>query len=448
MTLICPVLDSNYLLKFFKLHKMKTNKFIITIIAFLGISIAFSSCVKQNFTKPESVCYDNTITANTTINQLKAMFSGDTTRVDDSVIVTGKVISCDKTGNMYKELVIQDDGAAISIQLDDSYLYTRYPLGQKIYLKAGGLYLAKDYGAIKLGALYTEYGIVKFGRIQGEIVIDNHIIKSCENQQVTPKVVTLSQINDAVLYKLIKIENVQFKRDELGTTYADAINLITVNHYITDENKKSLIVRMSAYAQFARDTIASGNGSIVGVLEKYNADYQLMIRSLDDIDFNGERFIEPIFKDFEDQDILSGGWKVYTVQGVDWILGTISGNYVRCKNYVNSANIPTESWYISPELDLSAYTTPKLSFKNAKDNYPGAPLTVKYSNDYDGVSNPNTATWYGLNPTLSGGNFAFVSSGLLSIPTTTKYVAFIYTGSSTDGRTWEVDDILIDDYAK
>jgi len=94
--------------------------------------------------------------------------------------------------------------------------------------------------------------------------------------------------------KLIKIENVQFKKDELGTTYADADNLESINHIIVDDNNRSLIVRVSGYAQFARDSLPTGNGTIVGVLEKYDDDYQFMIRNADDVDFNGERFVQMV----------------------------------------------------------------------------------------------------------------------------------------------------------
>ncbi len=426
------------------------KKIILILIAFLGVSFAFTSCVKQDFTVPKAQCFDSTITANTTISQLKSMFTGDTTRINDSVVVQGVVVSCDKAGNFYKELVIEDDNDAIAIQIDASYLYLKYPLGQKVYIKCGGLYLGKSYGAIKIGALYTQYDIVQFGRIQGNVNVNDHILSSCENTPVEPKVVTLSQINDGVLYKLIKINNVQFKYTELGTTYADATNLADVSHHIVDNNKKSLVVRISGYAKFAHDTIAKGNGSIVGVLETYNGTYQLMIRDTSDVDFTGKRFIEPIFKDFEDEDIYSGGWTQYNVKGISWTLGSFSGkNYLDASNYdyTNRVNIPTETWFISPKLDLSKYVNPFLSFSSAY-KYTGAPLAVKYSTDYDGVSDPNNATWTSLNPTLSSGNFVWTPSGNVTLPKTVKYVAFVYTGSGTSGSHWEVDNILIDDAGK
>ena len=427
---------------------MNTNKIIYILLAFLGVTVAFSSCIHKNFEVPESICLDGTVSANTTIQELKNMWVDDTLKIDDSVIIEGYVVSSDMDGNFFKELVIQDESAAIGISIDASYLYAKFPLGQKVYVMCNDLYIHKDRGAIKIGSLYTEYGIVNFGRIQGEIIIDSHILKSCDKALVEPEVLALNQINDNNLYKLIKIENVQFKKDELGTTYADADNLESINHIIVDDNNRSLIVRVSGYAQFARDSLPTGNGTIVGVLEKYDDDYQFMIRNADDVDFNGERFAEPIFKDFEDDDLFSGGWTQYNVMGVSWTIAEYSGDkYLDASNFDSGNNTETETWFISPELDLSSSTSPFLRFDNAY-NYSGPTLAVKYSPDYDGVGDPTTATWYGLNPNLSSGSFNWVSSGDVTISKTTKYIAFIYKGGSSDGSHWEVDDILIDDAGK
>ena len=424
---------------------MKKIFFYITIL--LSISALFSACVDQNFEEPEKICTEQMQTT-ATIHDLMGYLTGnaDTIKLPDSLVIEAYVTSTDQFGNFYKELVVQDSTAAISIMIDASYLYTKYPLGQKIYIKCGGLYLGKNGGVTKLGSTYTEYGFIKFGRIQGEPVIDAHLIKSCDNQQVTPTTITLPP-DDGVLYKLVKIENVQFKQSEVNSTWADADNLETVNHLIIDSANHSLIVRTSGYANFARDSLPKGNGTIIGVLSKYNDDYQLYIRNTDDVDMNGVRFSEPILKDFEDEDIFSDGWTTQIVTGTtNWELGNHSGNnYVQCSNWDGSAHSQAEAWYISPELDLSFYSNPALSFKSAW-GYSGDDIKVKYSTDYDGTSNPTSATWTDLNPTLYTGSdfWTWTNSGELDLPANTKYVAFVYYGANDDGRTWEIDDIKID----
>ncbi len=416
----------------------------------VGFSFLFNACVKKEFTEPESTCDDQNYTITHTIAQLKTLFTGDTLRITEDIIIQGTVTSTDQYGNFYKEIVIQDSTDALCIMADASYMYTKFPVGQKIYIKCKDLYLGKSYDVVKLGSTYMEYGIKYFGRIQGQAFIDDHFIKSCDNNPLEPELITLADIGPFYVYKLVKIENVQFKGEELNSTYADVTNLESINHNIIDEDNNTLIVRTSGYAAFAGDSLPKGSGTIIGILGKYNDDYQFYVRKIDEVDFSQERFAEAIFKDFEDEDLYSGGWEVYTVIGVSWGIDYYSGNnFANCSNYNydTGENEETETWLISPELDLSAFTNPFISFETAC-NYSGSLLQVKYSADYTGEGDPNNATWSNLAPSLSPGSWNWVNSGNLNLQENTKYVAFVYYGTNTSGKTWEVDDILIDENAK
>lgn len=426
---------------------MNKKTIILAFTAIFSLSLFFSSCVDQKFENP-TTCSEVDLTATHTIQDLLVLYQGETFEITEDIIIEGTVTSSDEFGNFYKELVIEDETGALSISIDASYLYTKYPLGQKVFVKCKGLYLGEYGEVVKLGSIYEEYGYLNFGRIQGSAVIDAHFINSCENNPIEPKTISLSEVGLLNLYKLVKIENVQFNASELGSTWADVENLETINHNIIDVDGRSLIVRTSGYSKFARDTLPDGNGSIIGILSKYNSDYQLFIRSIDDVSMEGNRFADPIYKDFEDADVLSGGWTNYVVEGVSW---DVSSNYAEygeyygiCTSYGEST---TESWLISPELDLAAFASPFVTFENAC-NYNGPAIEVKYSADYDGISDPNTATWTDLSPTLSGGSWDWVNSGNLTLPSNAKYVAFVYTGTSSSAKTWEIDNILIDDAGK
>ena len=114
-------------------------------------------------------------------------------------------------------------------------------------------------------------------------------------------------------------------------------------------------------------------------------------------------------------------------------------------NYVAPNNLAAESWLISPSYDFSSSTMPTLQFKSAY-KYNGPTMEVLISTDYDGVSAPSTANWSPLSPILSPGNFTWTNSGIVDLSSYTQpsvYIAFKYTGSNSDGSTWEVDDINI-----
>ena len=110
------------------------------------------------------------------------------------------------------------------------------------------------------------------------------------------------------------------------------------------------------------------------------------------------------------------------------------------------SNIATENWLISPSFDLTGAFAPTLSFDNA-ENYGGPALEVMISTDY--VSgDPYSGTWTDISSfaNWSPGGFTFVNSGDINISPyvgTNVHVAFKYTGSSSDGSTWELDNIII-----
>ena len=135
--------------------------------------------------------------------------------------------------------------------------------------------------------------------------------------------------------------------------------------------------------------------------------------------------------------------------GVNWTtntMGAVFGSaYGQITNWTGSANTACESWLISPAMNLTGASAPVFSFQNAY-NYAGNPLTVWVSTNYDGVSAPSTATWTQLTVTLSTGAWAWVNSGNINLTpyiSGSTYVAFKYVGTASNGSTWEIDDILI-----
>lgn len=135
--------------------------------------------------------------------------------------------------------------------------------------------------------------------------------------------------------------------------------------------------------------------------------------------------------------------------GGDWALGTTGGNYARVTNYISSANHILNTWFITPSIDLSSATTPKLNFDMTK-RYTGNDIVVHVSTNYDGVSAPSSATWTDITSlfTLDAntGSWTFVNSGngdISAYISASTYIAFEYVGTATDGSTWEIDNVLI-----
>jgi hypothetical protein len=409
---------------------MKNTSIYFTFICISVLLIIASSCKKEFDAPPAKTIPVGQVS---TIAELRAMYTGSTITFAEDRSVYATVTMDEKNGNLYKNIYVQDPTGAINLRL----------------LNSGGLYQGDSIRIYLKGTTLSKYN----GMMQLDSVnTDLHIIKQKTLVNVSPTVVTIDQLNTSLQSMLVKLENVEFKTSELGTTYADAVNQQTKNKTLVDCNGKEVIVRTSGYANFASQKLAEGNGSIVAVVGEFNGTIQLYIRSVSEIIMNNARcsgIPDYLRKDFEDNSSSSGGWTIQNVTGsVNWSVNSVGANsgsyYGQCSNYIGGSNQACETWYISPSVDISGSTNPVFTFLNAY-KYTGSPMEVYVSTDYSSGL-PSTGTWTKLTFTASSGNFAWVNSGNIDFSTyksSNVHVAFKYIGSSSNGSTWEIDDIII-----
>ena len=107
----------------------------------------------------------------------------------------------------------------------------------------------------------------------------------------------------------------------------------------------------------------------------------------------------------------------------------------------------TESWLVSPVIDLSGVTSATLTFEHAV-NYlaPQGSLFVMISTNYNG--NVNTATWNELNLSAwpEGSDFTFISTSanLSQYAGQQVTIAFKYTSTSAGAATWEIKNFVVE----
>ncbi len=230
------------------------------------------------------------------------------------------------------------------------------------------------------------------------------------------------------------------------------LNSQSVNHTLEDCDGNQVLVRTSGYANYASRPLPQGKGSFTGILGVFGSTLQLFARSEAEAQLNGPRCPGqelPFFsKNFNDASVTSGGWSQWSDTTVLFTTNTIGSNdgtpYGQIKNYVNGANIPCETWLISPAINLTSTSAPILSFITAC-NYTGSNLQVFVSTNYTSGA-PSTATWTSLPAAVSPGAWAWTASGALSLSSyisSNFRIGFKYTGTNADGKTWELDDIKI-----
>jgi len=121
--------------------------------------------------------------------------------------------------------------------------------------------------------------------------------------------------------------------------------------------------------------------------------------------------------------------------------------------YKSPTDYESESWLISPAIDLSKVTSATLMFDHALNYVTNAANKLNYisvwmSSDYQSGL-PATATWTKVTvPTYPAGtNWTFVSSGNADISSMAGKnkvrIAFKYTSIDGDAATWEVKNVVI-----
>jgi hypothetical protein len=443
--------------------------FVKTMIAVIGL-LMMQSCVKDKFDTPPTGCIDRFeeiaqlenqgLISKITIGELKQQFVG---LIDTPLYIEGIVIADDKSGNFFKEVVIQDETAGIVILIDQNSFYVRYPIGRKIYVKVQGLRIESNAGVIRLGASSIQSTQIRIPNA----LVDDFIVKGPCGLDVTPLTVNINTLSPALISTLIKIEDVEFLDGPAGATFADAANLITLNRTLKDCNDNTIIVRTSGFSEFANEKLPVGNGPIVAVYSVFNNTAQLFIRDLNDvaamtdIRCDGSSVSDSLSgttryhvddikvqagtnilleEDFESTSgsgsIAITGWTSYSELGsVSWILDNFSGNkYARISGF-NSGDPDIVSWMISPAFDMSATSAETFSCRIQTSFDDGAELQVLISTDYPGTGNPSDYTWTDINAQIpqgpASGFGVFQNIGPVNLPninSSSVRIAFRYLG--------------------
>lgn len=267
-------------------------KFLKTAFVFLMASAALSSCLKKDYdAPPDSAHTDPMLPVNLTMRQLAdnalAMSDGQRYVMGDSTVY-GIVVGDDRSGNIYKQLIIQDTTGGIAMLIDKTTIYGDYPVGRRVYIKLKGLMLANYKGLPQVIYDYDTVGKQSNGIPSS--VLSTYLIKGSYPHTIEPKVLTMGDIftnPTAYLNTLIKIENVQFDASSAGVVYSDAVR--STNRYISDcPFNGRLGMYNSAYSDFRGALTPKGLGSLTCILSIYNTP-QLILRDTVDVELTKNR---------------------------------------------------------------------------------------------------------------------------------------------------------------
>lgn len=264
------------------------KKICVVLSMILLSTLSIVSCVKKDFDAPPDMSgYDPQIPVTMSLAQLKAV--QQLKEITDDVVVYGVVTADDRSGNFYKQIVIQDSTGGMTILIDGNSLYNDYPIGRKIYIKCKGLYLGNYNDLPQLGYTPDETGAVSGIPIT---ILDNYIVKANHPNTITPKVVSLSEVaagNVTLLNTIITIKDVEFDSTQVYKKYADPAPSSGTSRTVKSCDGSSIIIRTSGYAKFQPVLTPAGRGTLTGIYTMYKGTPQLVIRDTSDVKFTGVR---------------------------------------------------------------------------------------------------------------------------------------------------------------
>ena len=256
------------------------------------VAITFNACFKfDDPPKQEPVTFPPEKIIS--IDSLKSFHRGQPVHFTDSIMISGRVISSDRSGNLYREFFIQDETGGLKIKVARSGLYNFYRLGQTIYINCRGLTLGNYAGTLELGwrSVDPRY---ETGFIEGQWLINQHIFQGPQGDPLEPRTVTLQQLNRSMIGTLVRIENLTFSHTDRSPTGVniptwafpfppDGAAPVTLSQVFTN-GSNSIIVRTSGYARFAGTDMPTEPVNMVGILTIFNTTYQLVLRDLNDVE--------------------------------------------------------------------------------------------------------------------------------------------------------------------
>lgn len=335
---------------------MKKLKSIYLGIAALA-AVGLGGC-QADMTTPDLVIPEAELVPNTTIAELKALYSDPTNTnpvglkdeaSGEHFIIHGRVVSSDASGNIYKSLVIQDETAALAFSINQSSLYIENRLGQEVVVDMTGLYMGYYRGLQQVGWPGTPYdGLPQLGFMAIDYW-DEHAelnglpdpeFKTIEMGDPRPAdsgymiaVDNFAQLpaSGAALQgmqsQLVELRNVSFVD---GGKESFAPYQESVSRTLRDANGAEMDVRNSGYSNFYTDILPEGTGSVRGILSYYGDSYQLILRDRSDVRISdkGEKD-----KPFTVADVLDKSFNGMS----GWVSGYIVGSVKLGVNDVKDA---------------------------------------------------------------------------------------------------------------
>lgn len=207
---------------------------------------------------------------------------GGAVRIEEPIVVAGRVTSSDRAGNFYRRLVVEDEGVALAIKARLDGLHNAYPEGMWLTISMEGLVAERQFGILHIGSESSETGHLTSDYIPSKAALDDHLFPSNDILPVTPYDLQINQLTPSLAGRLVRIGGLALDAAERSE---EELVVWSGEHRFYGADSLYVGCYVRPYADFADRPIPDANGSLTGILEHNNGDYTLVPRDTEDLDF-------------------------------------------------------------------------------------------------------------------------------------------------------------------
>lgn len=261
----------------------------------------FSSCMNGDWDEPDfngaapygnnSLTEQNVIPIAELIKKYPNVFAStdQNKQIDEDIMIKGRITGNDVGGNIYKQVTLQDNTAAIIIAINEGGLNGYLAEGSEILVDLKGLYIGGYRKQPEIGAPYNGTSI---GRMQKDIWAKHFKIVGSPDASVIQPIDfnTIKNEMDANCAKLVTLKDVTFKEADGKSTFSTGTSTGNAVNQELDGYGSKVVIRTSTYADFAAIPLPYDNVAkkklkcdITGIATRYNSTWQILIRKTSDI---------------------------------------------------------------------------------------------------------------------------------------------------------------------
>lgn len=261
----------------------------------------FSSCMNGDWDEPDfngaapygnnSLTEQNVITIAELIKKYPNVFAStdQNKQIDEDIMIKGRITGNDVGGNIYKQVTLQDNTAAIIIAINEGGLNGYLAEGSEILVDLKGLYIGGYRKQPEIGAPYNGNSI---GRMQKDIWAKHFKILGSPDASLIQPVdfSTIKNKMDANCGKLVTLKDVTFKQADGKSTFVTGTSQGNAVNQELDGYGSKVVIRTSTYADFAAMVLPYDSEAkkklkcdITGIATRYNSTWQILIRKTSDI---------------------------------------------------------------------------------------------------------------------------------------------------------------------